>query len=802
METYNTQSSTDIQQTAPLKAVSSQAATMQAVLLVIILFTGAALRLNNIAQPFTDVFSWAQTGNAMIAENFHNRNPNILFPQVHWNGVNPSYQGRDLQIVSYITAIFFAAGWQDAWVARSVTVAFGLWSIYALYQLVRRVWDEQRALASAAVLAVLPGAVFIDRSFLPDPAAVAFALTSLWLLVAYLQTDNWLYLLLATLIGALAILTKLSVAIVGLPAMYAIWAILRARGQLTQSRVVALGTAGLLILLLAAVYYFWMRRLALAHPPRTFIGLGNWLWNDSLQTWLNGRYFIPELLDHLLNWMWTPFIIALMVLGFLVPQRWLKSNDTNDQQAGAPWFFHWWLLAGVIYYVIAARELVRTPWLFHILNALAAALAANAIVFMAVAFDRALQKLPLFKASRLRQAGFLIIGTAAIVLPVALNGLQGLQSLYAWPGGEESYRLGLALREVARPSELVVTIANEFDNPTAIYYSRRRGWVFPPARGRIDQVRFPESDEEAIAMLDDLREQGARWLGITNARLESLLAAHPAFTRYIARTGEQVSQTSDFIIFRLLRSEEVSPIVVTQEIWYTAPEAGRVFLVWGVDGWQQVPESIWPAGSILKNALHTPMARRGDTFVTTIQVPIGAALNYGFLTTHNRAGAIIEDVWEQAQDVPRVREDGIIEKQAGADSQLTPRLVTQQILYHAPEAVTEVILVWGINDWQLAPESMRPAGTTIQDAALHTPMYREGDVFIFGGAVPAGTIINYGFLVTEKRQGITIKTLWDQQPNYQVTVDEAGVIEIDAAQTLPEAESLFDLTDIILPKSQ
>ena len=48
-----------------------------------------------------------------------------------------------------------------------------MWEIFAFYQLVRRICDEERALASAAIMATLPGGIFIERSFLPDPAVVA-----------------------------------------------------------------------------------------------------------------------------------------------------------------------------------------------------------------------------------------------------------------------------------------------------------------------------------------------------------------------------------------------------------------------------------------------------------------------------------------------------------------------------------------------------------------------------------------------------------------------------------------------------
>src|SRR5439155_22194369 len=114
---------------------------------------------------------------------------------------------------------------------RSVSITLGLWGIFALYQLVRRVWDDERALVSAALMAVLPGAVFIERSFLPDPAMVALVITSLWMLVRYCQTEKVHYLVLSALVGCLGILTKLPGIIIGLPAIYAIYAIFGRRAQ-------------------------------------------------------------------------------------------------------------------------------------------------------------------------------------------------------------------------------------------------------------------------------------------------------------------------------------------------------------------------------------------------------------------------------------------------------------------------------------------------------------------------------------------------------------------------------------------
>ena len=105
-----------------------------------------------------------------MAENYYRVNANIFMPQVNWVGPGPSYQGREFQTVTYITALLYRVLGEKDWLGRVVAIAFGLWGIFALYQLIRQVWSEAHGLAGAAVMAVLPGSVIVERSFLPDPA--------------------------------------------------------------------------------------------------------------------------------------------------------------------------------------------------------------------------------------------------------------------------------------------------------------------------------------------------------------------------------------------------------------------------------------------------------------------------------------------------------------------------------------------------------------------------------------------------------------------------------------------------------
>jgi hypothetical protein len=239
--------------------------------------------------------------------------------------------------------------------------------------------------------------------------------------------------------------------------------------------------------------------------------------------------------------------------------------------------------------------------------------------------------------------------------------------------------------------------------------------------------------------------------------------------------------------------------LVTQEIRYLMPEAGEVFLVWGVNGWQPVPEEIWPVGTIMNGGLmNTPLAPENGGFVTKVRVPAGALLEYGFLITERAGGSEIEPVWDGRDDYRmRPAQDGVVEVAAGvslpqnqaAGSGAAGPLVTREVRYLRPEA-GEVFLVWGINGWQPVAEAIRPAGTVIEGKLMKTPMVVEGGVFTARLQVPPGATVEYGFTISKDHSGADIKPIWDGSDDYVIAATSSNdVIEVRAGAAEEETPS-------------
>ena len=246
------------------------------------------------------------------------------------------------------------------------------------------------------------------------------------------------------------------------------------------------------------------------------------------------------------------------------------------------------------------------------------------------------------------------------------------------------------------------------------------------------------------------------------------------------------------------RTDSSPSQLISQHIRYHAPEAGEVWLVWGINGWQQAPDTMRPPGTIVPDkAMQTPMVRTDNTFTITIQVPSGTVIDYGFLITKTDRD-IPAKIWESGRSLPRAKVDALIEFESTA-SQVTPErrqawllglgtdlpLVTQEVHYHL-EGAGEVWLVWGANGWHNVPEAFRPSGTTVKDQLMHTLLVRKGNSFVTTIRVPPGMSIEYKFLVTKMDDGTPVNVWEDVGDRSDVITTTDGLIDVES-KTTPRA---------------
>jgi hypothetical protein len=213
-------------------------------------------------------------------------------------------------------------------------------------------------------------------------------------------------------------------------------------------------------------------------------------------------------------------------------------------------------------------------------------------------------------------------------------------------------------------------------------------------------------------------------------------------------------------------SESLS--LVTQQFRYRIAGAQEVWLVWGINGWQAVPEEARPNGTVLNGTvMQTPMVGNGEIFAATVRVPPKTTVDYKFLITKTNRGAPVS-IWQDSGGQAfqlTVRASGSREEQATVTVVTAEQrkawlvgqmndlpLVRQGIRYRNSQA-TEASLVWGLEGWQLSPETMRPPGTILKDKVMRSRMVRDGNAFVATIQLPPGTELNFWFLVGKSVDG-------------------------------------------------
>ena len=139
-------------------------------------------RLWGINNPLLDFHSWRQTGTASISRNFYEGGMNIFKPQLDTipEGNIKALYAVEFQLYPYLVALFyFIFGAQD-WIGRLVSVLFGMGALFYIYFIAKKYYDEKIALWASGFYAVLPMAVFYNRTFQPEAAMLFFSIAGIY----------------------------------------------------------------------------------------------------------------------------------------------------------------------------------------------------------------------------------------------------------------------------------------------------------------------------------------------------------------------------------------------------------------------------------------------------------------------------------------------------------------------------------------------------------------------------------------------------------------------------------------------
>jgi 4-amino-4-deoxy-L-arabinose transferase-like glycosyltransferase len=444
----------------------------------------------------------------MIAENFYRHGFALVYPQINWAGAAPGYVGTEFPLVPFLAALLYAMFGVQAWVGRAVSVAFFALSVPFFYRLVRLTSDVHTARWAVAIYTLTPLSIFASRAFMPDMASLSLSLVALALFDMWLQGAPHAPLFLATtLVISLAILVKPPAVLIGVPLLAMAWGKYGVRAvcrrELVMMAALALGAP--------LAWYAHAYRVSLIHPPYHFFGTG-------VLEIVPVAWYV-EIVRRLAMSSLTPLVAAAMLVGLVVPAR-----------PASTWVFHWWLLALLVFVVIAGWGNHQHDWYQLPLVPVAAALAGRACAW---GFGRAARRTGATPA-RLG-AGVLVAGLAAAAYIAATP--HYAPKRLAW------WQAGLALNRLTPPGTLVLIA--DYGDPTAFYYSQRQGWHFLQDFGSP-----PVDSQQAIGELEERRREGASYLAFMRNTFW-WLEHYPAFRAHLEAHYRRIRETEAYWIFDL-----------------------------------------------------------------------------------------------------------------------------------------------------------------------------------------------------------------------------------------------------------
>ena len=303
-------------------------------ILIGIFFTALALRLWGVTNPLLDFHSWRQTLTATMSYNFYADGMNFIVPRPSM--INSIFHFEFPLYTYFIALLYKVFGFHEI-IGRIVAIGFSMGSIWFLYLLGKRYFDEVSALVACGFYAVLPFSVYYSRTFMPESAMLFFSIAMVYMFARWLDTEKWSHFLLASLLATLAFLVKLPTLYMGGPLLFLTWN--KYRGKMFYQPLLYIFLA--IILIPPALWYSYIARLQFEA-----YGGGN-VWLDMLKDWevlLTLRYWKLIFWTRLVEKMFAFTVFPFLIMG-------MRAYTSNKER----YVLHTWFFCICAYFIIAAK---------------------------------------------------------------------------------------------------------------------------------------------------------------------------------------------------------------------------------------------------------------------------------------------------------------------------------------------------------------------------------------------------------------------------------------------------------------
>jgi hypothetical protein len=186
----------------------------------------------------------------MVARNFYEDKPAILYPQVDMAGDKTGITGMEFPLLNWLIYLFSLIKGFTHWHGRLINLVISSAGIYFFFLIVRRFFNRSIAFYSALLLL---GSIWLtySRKIMPDTFSVSLVLAGIYFGFTFLDKGKFWRILLFLLFSSLGILSKIPAAILLVVLFMPVF-----QRSINRNRIIALMITGLLSLVPAIAWYF------------------------------------------------------------------------------------------------------------------------------------------------------------------------------------------------------------------------------------------------------------------------------------------------------------------------------------------------------------------------------------------------------------------------------------------------------------------------------------------------------------------------------------------------------------------
>ncbi|NVO21593.1 MAG: glycosyltransferase family 39 protein [Bacteroidetes bacterium] len=421
--------------------------------------------------PLESGHSWRQCLTNMIARNFSEGGPDILYPRIDMAGDRTGIIGSEFPFYNYLIYLLSSLFGYAHWYGRIINLLISSIGTYYFFLLAGKLSDRRIAFSSTIIL--LCSIWFgYSRKIMPDTLSVSLVIIGLFYGYQYLYSNSLKSLLLFMIFSGLGVLCKIP----AMSLMAAIPVILLVK-EIPAKRKLIVAITGLLCLFPAFMWYFyWVPYLVQTYHYQLYFPKGL----------MEGIREILPLTWQLFEKFYFSSLFSYLAFGFFVAGVYYISRSKTL-----------WLKLGLaMISLIFLAFIIKTGAVFPLHS-------YYIIPFtpvMAFIAGHGIAKLPL----KFQYIPLLII---------ALEGIGNQQhDFFLKPSELYKLRLESKMEKWVGKNEKIVI--NGGPSPQEIYFANRKGWTI-------------NSEQINLNNLEEYRKKGARYLVIDKHLSEALIPEFP-----------------------------------------------------------------------------------------------------------------------------------------------------------------------------------------------------------------------------------------------------------------------------------